>query len=300
MLTASYFLFHGGPDAYAIRSIRELWNLGHIFYFGVLVYLFSRGAGRFGLTRNRIWILALLITLVLGVSIEVLQDGNSRSADLMDLSRDFSGTLLALGFIPGLTYPTAKLLRSVIQCLVICFALFNLSPLVIALSDEAIARTQFPVLSSFETPFELDRWKGSANREVVGEVEGLQGRALKIDLDTQRYSGLGMRYLPTDWRGYRTLNLDIFYSDLRPLSLAFKVYDARHQSVPPTFLHADRFNRQYQLKKGWNMIQIQLADIQQSPKNRDMDMSKIVNLSFFSSRLKQPLTIYLDKVFLAN
>ncbi len=300
LLTASYFLFYGGPDTYAVRSIGELWNLGHVMYFGVLVYLLWRGAARFALTRNRIWLLALLITLVLGVSIEVLQYGVSRSADLMDLSRNFSGALLVLGFIPGLMLPVGKFLKSLLQGLIVCFALFNLSPLVIALSDEAFARTQFPVLSNFETPFELDRWVGSANRVVVEEAEGLQGRTLKIDLDTQLYSGLGMQYFPTDWRGYRSLNLNIYNSDLKPLSLTFKVYDARHRSVRPTFRHSDRFNRQYQLKKGWNRIQIQLADIQQSPENRDMDMSEIVNLSFFVGRLKQPSTIYLDKVYLEN
>ncbi len=48
------------------------------------------------------------------------------------------------------------------------------------------------------------------------------------------------------------------------------------------------------------MIQIELADLQNSPKNRDMNMSEIVYLSFFSTRLKIPLTVYLDKVFLAN
>ncbi len=299
LLGASVMLFYGGPDSYAIRSLKELWNLGHVVYFGFLVYLLWRMSS-FKLSRNQIWLLSLILTLIWGGSIEVLQYGSEREADLMDLSRDFCGTLLALGFIPGLMLPVRKFVKVVIRCVVFVFTLFHLSPLVIALSDEAIARVQFPVLSSFETPFELDRWTGNVKHEVVTGVGGKQGPLLKIDLDSQRYPGVKMRFLPSDWRGHRALNFDIFYAGINPLRLTIKVYDARHQSVHPTYLYDDRYNHPYQLQAGWNYIQIPLIEIEKAPQNRDMDMSQIANVSLFSNRLKQPSTIYLDKVYLEN
>jgi len=300
LLTASFLLFFSGPDTYAIRSLRELWNLGHILYFGLLVYLFWRFTKSFRLSRNIIWLISLLLTLIWGGAIEVLQYASARTADLMDLSRDFCGTLLVLSFMPGLMGPVSRGLKAVVRSLVVAFALFHLSPLVIALSDEMIARAQFPVLSSFETSFELDRWEGGANRELVSEVGGRQGRQLRIDLDTQRYSGIGLRYLGADWRKYRHLNLDIFHADPRPLRLTVRVHDSRHQTVQPTFLYSDRFNRQFQLHQGWNKIQIKLRDIEDAPRNRKMNMKEVANVALFSSRLKSAVSIYLDRIYLSN
>ena len=42
LITASYFLFYGGPDYLADRSLKELWNLGHIVYFALLATYLAR------------------------------------------------------------------------------------------------------------------------------------------------------------------------------------------------------------------------------------------------------------------
>ena len=299
LFVGSIFLFYGGPDAYAIRSFKELWNLGHVVYFGLLVYLLWRGIKGFRLSRTQVWLTSLVLTLVWGGSIELLQYGSARSLDMMDISRDFLGSLLALGFIPGLMTPLPGKLKIVVRCLILAFAMFHLSPLVVALSDEAVASTQFPVLSNFETPFELDRWKGNSNREVVNGIGGKQGRQLRIDLNTQSYSGTGLKYLPSNWLDYRALNLNIYYAEKRPLSLTVRVHDFTHQNGQPRFVYTDRFNQQHQLIAGWNKIRIDLKDIEASPKGRKMDMSQIADVSLFASNLKMPATIYLDRIYLS-
>ncbi len=300
LLVASVFLFYSGPEAFSIRSLRELWNLGHIVYFGLLVYLLSRPVFGHRLSRKHIWLVAILVTLVWGLSIEVLQYFWGRSASWMDLSLDFCGTLLALGFLPGLMNPLTGKLNAIVRICIVGFTLFHLSPFVLALSDEQIARNQFPVLSDFETPFELDRWTGDAGMSVVSSFAGKPGHQLKIDLGTQRYSGVGMNYLPSEWRSYNNLNLEIYYPYQQPLSITIRVHDVIHQTVQPRNLFSDRYNRQYQLESGWNQIEIELGDIEQAPNSRKMDMSQIVDVSFFASRLERPLTIYLDRIYLSN
>ncbi|MCP3687937.1 MAG: hypothetical protein GY784_05940 [Gammaproteobacteria bacterium] len=298
LLTASVLFFYGGPDAYSIRSLTELWNLGHVLYFGLLVYLLSRYVFIGRLSRKHTWIFSLLLTLVLGLLVELVQSQNGRSADVNDLSRNFCGALLALAFMPGLISLSSGKLIVAIRILVLSFGVFHLSPLAIVLSDEIAARKQFPVLSDFNMPFEIDRWSGNADVTIVSGFAGKPGRQLKIDLGTQRYSGTGIDYLRTDWRGYNTLNLEIYHPASIPLPLTLKIYDEQHRSEQSGWRYSDRFNQKYQLNSGWNYIRIDLEDIQQAPKTREMDMSKMVSISFFAMNLKQPLTIYLDRVYL--
>ncbi len=298
LLAASVLFFYGGPDAYSMRSLKELWNLGHVLYFGLLVYLLWRHVFIGRLSRKHIWILSLLITLVLGLSVELVQYFSGRFADLDDLSRNFCGALLVLAFLPDSMNFSSKTPKAVIRFLVLGFGVFHLSPLAIALSDEVAARQQFPVLSDFSRPFEIDRWSGDADLTVVSGFAGKPGRQLKIDLGTQTYSGTGMDNLHADWLGYKSLNLEIYHPDSRPLFVTFKVYDEQHRSEQSRFLYSDRFNHKYQLETGWNNIKLGLEDLQQAPKTRKMDMSQIASVSFFSMHLKQPLTIYLDRVYL--
>ncbi len=298
LLAAGVLFFYGGPSAHSIPSLKELWNLGHVLYFALFVYLLSRPAFIGRLSSKHIWIIALLATLVLGLLVELAQYFSGRSADLNDLSRNLCGALLVLAFLPGLMHLSSKKLVVTIRVLVLGFGAFHLSPLAIALSDEIAARQQFPVLSDFNMPFEVGRWSGDAGITVVSGLAGKPGRQLKVDLGTQTYSGVSMDYLRGDWRGYKTLNLEVFHSDSQPLSLTLKVYDEQHRSERSGGFYSDRFNREYQLETGWNSIKIDLEDIQLAPKTREMDMSQIAKVSFFATRLKQPLTIYLDRVYL--
>ena len=298
---ASVLLFYGGPGAYAARSVKELWNLGHVLYFLLLIMLVSKILKNRGFSTGWIWILSLLLTFLWGAAIEMIQQGGDRNAEIMDFLRDLSGALLALVFIPGSIEIFHRKLRNFIRYVVIGFFIIILVPLIVAVSDETIAAAQFPVLSNFETPFELDRWNGSAKFDVVESVEASGVPAMRIALSTKQvYPGIGLIYLESDWSGYEFLNLDIFYPRTSPLKLTVKVFDAVHRSVEPAYLYHDRFNRPYQIKKGWNHIRVSLQDIRTSPKNREMDMTKIAGLQLFGVRLKQPETIYLDRLYLSD
>ncbi len=298
---ASILLFYGGPGTYAIRSVKELWNLGHVLYFALLVLFISRLLGYLNASPKWIWLLSILATLIWGTSIELIQQDSGRSFDLMDIARDFCGALVVLVFLPGLLSGFHQRIQQLARYLVICLLLYILLPLMVAVSDEMIATTQFPVLSNFETPFELDRWEGSAEFEIVNSAQGSSGAMIQVTLGTQEaYSGAGLRYLVSDWSDYHFLNLDIYYPHKTSLRLSLKVFDSRHQTVQPTFLSSDRFNRSYRLKNGWNRILVPLREIRKSPESREMDLTQIARVQLFSRRLEQSLTIYLDRIYLSN
>lgn len=300
LLMGSFFFFVSGPGAYATRSFKEIWNLGHVLYFALLVLLFSRWPLFLRLSLVRRWIVLIVLTLVSGWAIELLQYGTARNVDMVDVSRGLCGALLMLAFHPVYFDHNRVLLRRIVRVGVSGFFIYHLLPVTIALADETIARFQFPVLSNFSTPFELERWKSHGRRELVEGFAGKDGRQMKLSLQPARYSGAGVQYLPADWSGYRMLNLDIYSEYPTPLTLTLRIHDVRHQTVPPTYLTNDRFNRRLSLVQGWNAIKIDLAEVRQAPRTRMMDMQNIADISFFLSSVKSPKTLYLDQIYLSQ
>lgn len=296
----SFFLFYGGIQHLAIRSVNELWNLGHIGYFALTIYLLVKTGFLKKVALPYQWLIFLLFSLIWGVLIEVLQYDTSRAPDLNDVFRDITGCLLMLSFHPALLKLSSFALRFFIRSAVLIALGIQLIPLAVALIDETTAYLQFPVLSDFETPFELDRWDGGAAKEVVQLDSGSKQSLLKISLNTNTYSGVGMKYLPSDWSAYKSVNMRFFNPTDQSLSLVIRIHDARHLAGPLAYAHSDRFNKRINLKKGWNDISISLSVVEMAPYKRKMDMSQIRDISFFTTRLPEPAVIYLDKIYLGR
>jgi len=298
LFVSSYFLFYGGPEYHAGRSTKALWNLGHIAYFAVLVFALSRLRWIRQMTLPVQWLILLLTTLLLGTLIEVLQYGTERSPDLRDIIGDLAGCLLVLAFYPGLLCCRTFFVTRLIRASVAVIVLWQVQPFVIALIDESIARIQFPVLSDFSTPFELDRWKGGAGR-VVEAADFAEGRAqLKISLGTEQYSGVGMEYFPSDWSAYQSLNLRLFLPAGDAITITLRIHDLAHELGADPYQHGDRFNRRYTLQPGWNDIAVPLSEVESSLNTRKMDLSRVKDFSFFTVSLQQPRTVYSDSVYL--
>ncbi len=295
LAVGTFYLFYSGPDYSASRSIKQWWNLGHIGYFFILVFLLYRFPPLARLSLPMQWLVLLLFSLLLGTAIELLQYGTSRDPDLGDISRDMAGTLLGLAWHPGLKAVAARV-RMWIRVLAVWVLVLHLLPLAIALTDEYLARQQFPLLSGFETPFELDRWVGRSQRQVVKLVDGRP--AMQIDLPAGRYPGAKLEYFPADWRGLQSLNLELFNPQSSPLRITLRVHDWLHEQGPTRYATRDRFNRSYRLKPGWNKISVSLAQIEHAPRGRLMDLSNIRDITFFVGRLRQPKRLLLQRIYL--
>lgn len=246
------------------------------------------------------WILYLVFTLVLGTAIELMQYGTHRTPDVGDISRDVMGCLLVLAFYPGMLVFSSRLWIRNLRFSVIVIFFLHLVPFTQSLLDELNARLQFPVLSDFETAFELGRWKGSATREVVNLDPLKSSHQLKIGFNTELYSSASMQYLIQDWSQYKALNFKIFQPLLKPLRITVRVHDEQHESGSNPFQSNDRFNRGLYLKQGWNDITIPLSDIRMAAKTRHIDLSRIRNINIFTTRLAEAREIYLEEIFLTD
>ena len=297
LATGSALLFLGSPDYYLSRSFRYFWDIGHIAYFALLAGLLSRW--RFVACRSLAgqWAIILAITLIVGISIELMQYGTARVPDSGDVFRDLTGSLLVLVFSPlGSALQSARW-RFSLQAVVLLLLLAQLWPLTRSLVDEAIARQQFPLLSDLETPFEIDRWKGNARLSVKSVPSISPGKLLKLSLTTDLYSGATLSYFDGDWTSLRTLKISLYNPGETPLQITCRIHDLRH--VDGHEEYEDRFNDNFHLTQGWNSIEIDLDEVEASPANRSMDMSRIHGLGLFVVSLPAPRILYLDNVQLS-
>ena len=300
LLVATYYLFYGSPNNFSARSLKELWNLGHIAYFAIVVWFLAKFKPVKKMPLPYLWAAFLFITLLLSILIEILQYGTDRTPDLGDVSRDLTGCLLVLSFHPSFLKLPSKTMLLFVRFIALTILLIHLKPLAIALIDESTARSQFPILSNFETAFELDRWDGGASTIIIKPGLKNDSYQLKIGLMATTHSGVGMKYLQSDWTAYKLVNLRIFKPSDESLSIVIRIHDVWHKTGPVAYANSDRFNRRVDLSQGWNDIKIPLSQIESAPHKRKMDLSQVSDISLFATRLPEPRVIYLDKVYLSD
>ena len=286
--------FVGGPGYQSSRHFKAFWNLGHILYFSLLPYwIFSHLKKR----ANSFWAQALLtivLCIVLGTVVELLQYGSQRTPDMGDVFRDVIGGLVGIVFLLPSRKHLQKKRLAILQVFTVCLVALQIYPLVTALSDEYIARDEFPVLSNFETPWELQRWSSNADCTIVDNVHRGGKYAMRVQLNTNIYSTVNLFYFHENWQGAKRFQFSICNPSSKILSITCRIHDQKHDQGQQRY--EDRFNRRYKLTPGWQTINIDMSDIEKAPLGRKMDLRHIKGVSFFTTRLHRPRVIYIDDV----
>ena len=285
--------FINGPDSCSPQSLKEIWNLGHFFFFALLVLVLDShwcSTGRSILFR----ISGMFLTLgCVGLGIELIQLSIAgRFFSWSDVGRDLLGGAVAFLWKTGRKLP--RIQSALIGFLSTFIVLFQLVPLGIILADEYRSYRDFPLLSGFENEAELKRWStGQVELSMVSSPR-LQGRSsVKITLTTEKYSGLSLRHFPNDWSGWNALAFNV-YNPGQPIILHYRIHDFQHSTKMQTY--TDRFNGRVALEYGWNEIIIPLTDILEAPEHREMDMTKICDFGLFVTQQTEKRVLFLDNV----
>ncbi|MCP4395690.1 MAG: hypothetical protein GY801_00055 [bacterium] len=246
--------------------------------------------------KQCVWVLT--ITLVVGILIELIQGNIGRTPSVEDLLKDVTGSLIVLVFwVPSRHSITKRTLR-MLQGGVISLILVALLPFIKTFADETVAARQFPLLASFETPFEVGRWGGNSDFAIEHTIAGHGHSSLQVLFNTDRYSGVFLIHFPGDWRNFNFLQVDIFNPSSELLTIHFRVHDRLH--IINNFPYDDRFNSTFTVNPGWNDMTIPLEDILNAPRSRTMDLTNICNVGIFVVRLAKPEMIYIDRVRLTE
>jgi hypothetical protein len=119
--------------------------------------------------------------------------------------------------------------------------------------------------------------------------------SLRVDLEADQYPGIVLAEVPPDWTAYEALALDVTLETPETLPLIVKITDHAHN-----WDFDDRFHVQVNLSSGRNSLRIPLADIEQLPNGRRMDLRRMRMLQLFTIRPQAPARLYLDHVRLVS
>lgn len=284
MLVAFPFFFLGGPSDYSSSLFRSVWECGHLIFFIALVLALRT---KFDLRNWRVGIAITAAVFVGGGLIELIQIQVGRNGSWDDVMRDLTGTWLGL-FWAQRPNKWVWVGRALSAALLIP----NLSTVFYEARYQINMVQQFPLLAGFESSIELYGQKPTAELSAQFHTQG--HKSLKLNLTTDRYSGISFVRLFNDWSGFKALSFDIYNPDSLPLTMVVRVNDIAHEKTG--WIDDDRFNKQFQVNPGWNHLAFTLVDIQKGPAKRLMDLSKMSLIVIYAAQLPEARTIYVDNV----
>ena len=288
------------------RMLQELQNSGHALIFGIialgLLNITATWASRLVSRRSRQYLLALLAATGLGLLLEAIQMVGARDASLVDWLLDIVGTLAFLGIVApfdrrlvaewnwGASLKTASFVGA--------FLLLSgaFAPPSAWLLTYYFRDREFPTLASFESAWErrLIETEHStvefvAPPDLFVPVAG--EKVARLKLFPRKYPGMEIWEPSPDWTGYDYLLVSILSENSIDLRLVIRINDLGHNQ-----LYEDRFNRAFDLHLGMNELKIDLHDVRLAPAGREMDMTRVTSIIFFTERPRDTLTLYLDNV----
>lgn len=282
LVLVSPLFFIGGPDWVAAPWVRALWDLGHIGFFSLLLFV---AQFFINLRRPTAWLLVTVGVFVAGIGIEWLQGFLGRDSSWHDVWRNLVGVWIGLFW--GQKATVAVCWLRLVSVLLVAPNLWVMGEV---LWLQAYTTQQFPLLSSFENRWDVKRAHGQV---FLSEEQHAHGTtALKVVLNEKAYSGTGIHNLLGDWRGYEYLAMEFFNPDSLPLNMVIRITDKQHDRGEHNY--DDRFNLPVMLHSGWNSIRIPIADIEQAPRARLLDLGAINRVDVFASGFAPGRIFYWD------
>jgi hypothetical protein len=257
------------PPTYAGRTIE---NAGHtpLFLIATLFVLFVLRHD-LQVAGARLYWLAGIIGMGAGLLSEAIQKPLRRDASWEDVFADAVGVLFALALFALFDRRAAigKGTRLAAATVALVCAVMYLEPIVSMARAYLHRNGQFPVLADFSSSTELYWVVGyGVNRDIV------RG-ALEVTFDADKFPGLSLHEPVPDWRGFKTLVIDVENPEAVPLNLGVRVHDRRHGKT-----YVDRFNRRFDLEPAERRsLRIPIDEIRHAPRERLMDMARISDIT---------------------
>ena len=287
-------LLWGGTQSHE-RLLTELWDIGHVVAFFCWTLLLARLAYCRALPFSQFMLVAILCTVIVGISIEALQLIRGSAFSLGDLIKDLTGSSLALSIISYYHRKTPRRLKFTIIGISFILSLISFKVLTMTVYDEIQMYREFPVLVDFQDITQQQRVHAK-DMKIVQLPDNPSLNMLQINFNTANYSGFALQHFVGNWSVHSRLSLKIYRQQQTSLVLHCRINDRHHDRNG--FAYNDRFNRQYLLIQGWNIIDINLLEVKTSPINRELDLADISHLECFVISQPNRETIFLDTILL--
>ena len=287
--------------------LARLNNAGHALIFGALALPVLRlVVGRRPAARPRDYLTTFVAVLLAGTVVEFVQHFTGRDASAGDVLMDAAGASFVLCGLALWARPApGKGRLTAPRGLLVVGMLVSASVVVAPLAESALAYQRraaiFPDLLRFDRPidryFLLDRGIQSRVEPLPAPWHGADDApALRAELTRARGPGLQLFEPAPDWRGYSALKIDLVNPGDTSLRLVVRVHDAAHDQR-----HEDRFNRAFILAAASRrVLEIPLADIENAPRDRPLDLSRVAAIGLFEGSRPAPpgAAFYLARIWL--
>ena len=271
----------------------KILDLGHVPLFAVVagMTLWALDRENWLHADKRTHVHAFALSAAMALATEIIQHFTpERSFQIGDIVKDVIGSAVFLQIAYQYKRELPGWKRLAMSSTAAVLLLAASVPALVAYADELRARHDFPLLGSFETCGEMERWQIEEGLFKRVRMHATQGEfSLEANLPPGLYPGITMDYPPRDWRGYNTLTFNAFLEDTGPLTLTVRINDLEHNEEID-----DRYNRTFVLQPGRNHVIVNLSEVEHAPKGRLMDMEHISMICIFSYKLKKPRTVYFD------
>ncbi|MDA3790949.1 MAG: hypothetical protein PF503_20945 [Desulfobacula sp.] len=147
------------------------------------------------------------------------------------------------------------------------------------------------VLFDFESEsvFEEFHWK-CHTLFFLSDDYAVQGKkSLKLELYHSSDPGLSPALKHHDWRGYQALCFEVYNPSPETVSLVLRIDDKKD-----ALEHSDRYNKNFLLLPGANLLKIPLDSLKTSGTERPLDLKNIYRFLVFMSNPDKTYVLYLD------
>jgi len=281
----------------------KVFNAGHAPLFGVmaLVVLGLSLTLRPSLPGLRIrhYLFAFGVSLLAGVVTEVFQwVGHVRFGEVGDVLVNLVGSsvfLVAAATLDPEMVRLYRLPRHRLAVLATSGVVMGIvfAPVPVAVVAERVRDAAFPRLSGFETYWDLHFLRTTPYSEIrlVPAPDGRDARLTEATFHPARAAIVVLRDPYRDWTGYDRLVLDLHSALTRPVVLGMKIDDLDDGHMVRAV-----FSREFVVHPGDNRITVPLSEIRSAPRDREMDLTHITGLAFYTLDAAQSFSLYLDEL----
>ncbi|MFQ5500093.1 MAG: hypothetical protein ACE5FH_10535 [Candidatus Zixiibacteriota bacterium] len=289
---------------------REIHNLGHTPIFGIIA-LAVLGMSRRLLDKriSNLWshyALAFIVSVGIGLIIELVQMVGPRDASAEDLLRDTAGAAGFLGlhcfYCSGSAISLAgpRLRRRLIAFSALLVLLLSSTPVLFWTAAYLHRSSKAPYITSFDGVLgrafiELNNAKFTSVSLSEPAAAAIDGPISSVAFYPGEYSEIKIVEPFPDWRQYDSLQFDVLVQEDTAILLTIRIDDRHHRGDP-----LDRFNRTEIVQPGWHRLVISLNDVRTAPKNRRMDMAAIRDIHLFLSGIKKRVTLFFSDLILVR
>ena len=281
------------------------FDTGHIAVFGVFaLILLLLGRAVLG-KRWLVWqyLFVIAFSSAAGLGLEIFQTTVGRDAEWIDLFNDVVGILAvaAVFAVVDDRWPAPRSGYLKPQWLLLTAAIVLLAgflPYAQVLQVYHRRNAMLPRLVDFSAPNgKVFYYIQDADFEPVAPPEDWPTTAIRPESVARlvahpaRYPGLIMKDLPSDWTGYRHLEIDLLLAEPSPHLFVLRVHDMAHNHKIE-----DRFRRELKMQPGFQTIQIAIADLEAAPQGRKMDLRRMARFKLYLPGPKKDVTFYVGDI----